>query len=334
MRTPRSISPSAFAKFEKDPEAYYLAYLAEPKPQREKQSDPASVGSAFDAFVKSRLMNNIFGDNCFAQLFETQVEPHVRDFAFKAGKHTMDSYVSCGAYADLLDMLEDAREEPQFEFDADTEIDGIPLFGKPDCRFVHRGGAHVILDWKVNGYCSKASVSPNKGFALVRDGLGWEKPSRNNGKSHALYEPQEFMGLTVSKFYMEQVSIDWADQLTMYGWMMGEPIGSEEVVVCIDQIVAKAAGPLGLEDGPPKLRIANHCNRVSAAHQHTLVARLKSMWEAAHTGHVFTNLDRETNDEQCRKLDGRARWMVPDDSRDGDFFARCASGGSSFYKAR
>ncbi len=334
MRKPRHISPSALAKFEKDPEDYYLSYISEVRSPREPQSAPASVGSAFDAFVKSQLMSDLFEKPCFEELFESQVEEHNWDFAFKAGQHVYECYKACGAYADLLSMLENAKEEPQFEFDADTEIDGIPIMGKPDCRFVHRDGAHVILDWKVNGYCSKSAVSPRKGFALARDGRFWPKPSLSNGKSHLLYEPIMFLGLQVNKFYMEQVSIDWADQLTMYGWMMGEEVGNENVVVCIDQIVAKPAGKKGLADGKPLLRIANHRSRVSAAYQHSLVARLKLMWDAAQEGHVFSELDKEENDARCASLSSRARWTLPDGTPEGDFFARCSGERASFYKAR
>lgn len=337
MRTIKHISPSSLSKFETDTDTFYLNAMAEPKPPRSPQQGPASVGSAFDAYVKSELINRLTGIDTFESLFETQVEKQHQDFAREAGKWVMDSYVHSGAFGELWEMLEGCKGEPQFEFDAGTEIDGIPIFGKPDCRFVHRGGAHVILDWKVNGYMTNTAVSPKKGFAIVRDGLGWPKPSRNDGKSHTLYKPKEFLGLQVNEFFMEQISIDWADQIAMYGWMMGEPIGSEELVVCIDQVVGKAAkdgDKKGLAAGKPQLRFASHRNRISAAHQHGLVSRLKIMWKAAQSGHVFLNLDRKANDAQCEKLDQQATSMVPDGSTHGDFFARCSAGGGSFYKGR
>jgi len=324
MRKSRRLSPSALAKFEKDRENYYLSYCAENRPKREPQSRPASVGSSFDAYVKSALMSDVLGiKDQDTILFESQVEEHNRDFAYEAGAVVMDSYVQSGAYKDLLDMLEGALEEPQFEFDADTSVNGIPIAGKPDCRFIHRGGAHIILDWKVNGYCGKNATSPSKGFALCRDGRGWDKPSRSNGTSHKLFEPVEFMGLTVNKFFMEQVSIDWADQLAMYGWMMGEEVGSEEVVVCIDQIVAKPG------DKFPLLRVANHRNRVSAAHQHGLLSRLTAMWNAIQNGQIF----EEDNEAKCAELDTRALSMISDGTEQGDFFAKCARN-TSFYRGR
>lgn len=333
MRKPRSISPSALAKYEKQRENYFLTYCSETRLEREPQAQPASVGSAFDAYVKSQLMSDLFGEPCFGELFEKQVEPHNRDFALKAGRHVMENYIACGAYVDLLGMLESAVEEPQFEFDADTTVNGVPIAGKPDCRFVHRGGAHVILDWKVNGYCGKSSTSPSKGFAICRDGLGWDKPTRSHGKSHSLYEPEEFLGLIVNKFSMEDISIDWADQLSMYGWMMGEPVGSDQMVVCIEQVVAKSAGKNGLEDGPPLLRFASHRSRVSPEYQQKLAVRIEKMWESLVNEHIFTDLDLESSMEKCNELEQRALSMLSDGTSEGDFFAKCARA-PSVYRGR
>jgi len=333
MRKPSRISPSALQKFEKDRESYYLTYCAEFRTPRDPQSKPASVGSSFDAYVKAALMSDVLGiDNQFEMLFETQVESHNRDFAREAGLHVMNEYVASCAYAILRDELMDAREEPQFEFDANIVIGGVPTAGKPDCRFVHRDGAHVILDWKVNGYCGrKGAVSPSKGYKICRDGTGWpKKGSRSNGKSHELYEETEFMGLKLNKFFMEQVSIDWADQCTMYGWMMGEPVGGNETVICIEQVVAK---PQDLGKKPPLLRFATHLCRVSEEHQIELMARLTRMWEAIQSEYIFTELDKAESLEKGEDLNRRARSMVSDGTEEGDFFAKCARP-QSFYKGR
>ena len=138
----------------------------------------------------------------------------------------------------------------------------------------------------------------------------------------------------MNDLYMESVSIDWADQLAMYGWMMGEEIGNEDVIVCIDQIVAKAAGKQGLKSGDPLLRIANHRTRVSKQHQIALVERITLMWNAIHENHVFLNMTKEASQERCKKLSAKSMWMVSDGSRDGDFLARCAREKNSFYKGR
>jgi len=331
MRTLKRISPSSLAKFEKDRESFYLFYCSEAKPERDAQPKPASVGSSFDAFVKAKVQHDLMGDpykETLDNYFESQVEPQHRDFAWGAGKYIFEEYVASGVYGKLMDLLKDS-ESAQFEFDANTEVGGIKIAGKPDCRFIHRQGAHVVLDWKVNGFCGKSGTSPSKGYSICVDGTTWDKPSRSNGKSHHLYEPEEFMGLEVNKFFMEQISIDWADQLAMYGWMMGEPVGSQEMVLCIDQIVCKPRK--GFEY--PSLRFASFRTRVSVEHQKELFNRLQRMWEAVHSQHIFPDLTAEENEELCKELERRARAMKSDGTPEGDFFARCAKP-KSFYRGR
>jgi hypothetical protein len=300
MRLPNYISPSSLSKFEKDVDEFYIKYMAEPRPEREPQSEPASVGSAFDAVVKGNLHAALFGNNNFEELFESQVEKHNRDFAMKAGLHVYRNYVACGAYDELLGMMDKAQEAPQFEFEANIEINGIPLMGKPDARFVNKHGIHIILDWKVNGYCGKYNTSPTKGYKLCRDGLSWPRPSRSHEKSHKLYKDYIHHELKINEYYLEDFSIDWADQLSIYGWMMGETPGDEEVVVAIDQVVAKSNGD------EPLLRIAQHRSRVSSGYQNKLVTRLSDMWDSVQSGHLFRDVTEEESREMCSRLDSVA----------------------------
>jgi hypothetical protein len=126
----------------------------------------------------------------FPAIFESQVEPHNRDFALKAGKHVFKAYKLCGAYDDLLKQLQQSVEPPRFEFKVDGLIEGVPFTGKPNCRFVldlGQGRIPCIYDWKVRGYCSKHGASPSKGYAVCLDGfIG--KASRSQGKEHAMYK--------------------------------------------------------------------------------------------------------------------------------------------------
>jgi hypothetical protein len=326
MRKSNRISPSALQKFEKDIESYFVTYCADTRTERDPQSKPASVGSSFDAYVKAALIEDLFDRKELNELFESQVEPQNRDFALAAGRHVMDDYVFSGAYQVLRDLLENAREEPQFEFNAQTTIDGLPIGGKPDCRFVHREGAHVILDWKVNGYCGiKGAVSPKPGYMICRDGAGWgPKGSRSNGTSHKLFELQKFLGLDVSQFFMEQVNETWASQIIMYAWMMGETVGEEKVVLRIEQVAAKPQGKGAVAGDRPLLRFATHSARASAKYQFDLLDRLKKMWFAIQNDYIFTELSKEENDIKCQLMNDRARSMLSDGTEDGDFFAKCA----------
>lgn len=322
MRTPTYISPSAFMLWEKDPNEYALRHLVDNRPPRTPQELPASVGSSFDAWVKSNLHAKLFGPGAnpqfeFSAIFETQVEPHNRDRARLMGLRCFDSYVHSGAYDDLLVMMENAKEDPQFEFSATGEINGVPMVGKPDCRFVTEHGLHIILDWKVKGYCSKYGASPAKGYRIVRDGLDWPKPSRNNGKAHKLYKPIDFKGMEISETPMETCDKDWAVQLSIYGWLLGEKIGDEHVVICIDELPCKSRQDKGLE---PLIRVANHRARVSPEFQVDLSNRISDLWNRITTGHIFTDVDKETSEKRFAALQRGAIALASDGSFEEDLF--------------
>ncbi len=334
MRIPRTLSPSAFMLWEKDPVEYALRYLVDNKPPRTPQPLPASVGSAFDAWVKSNLYSALFGPAnnpkfAFTALFEQQVEEHNRDGARQMGLHCFDNYVETGSYDELLVLMKDAKEDPQFEFDANNIIDGVPLFGKPDCRFINVDDVHIILDWKVRGYCSKHGASPMKGYALCRDGFDWAerniakrqsvgKPSRNHNKEHAKYLSMSFNGLTINQGFLETCNEEWATQLSIYGWLMGEKVGDENVVVCIDELVGKFMG----ECERPLIRVANHKARVSSKFQIELFDRIRKLWDAISNGHIFQDMSRVDSDAAFEMLEKRATGMASNGSEEEDWFSQ------------
>ena len=232
-RKPKYLSYSSLSLFEKDREEFFLKHLAGNRPDRIPQEHPASVGSSFDARVKAAL-SEVLGipGNTFEDLFEAQVEPQNRDWALPAGKYVFEQYQMCGAYDDLVDNPEDGATEVHFEFKVDREVGGIPFSGKPDCRFVIRPSdrvVQVVLDWKVKGFCSKNTTSPSKGYRLVRDCGGWPKPSRNNGEAHNLYLAYDHFGFEVSAGFMETCNDEYADQISVYGWLLGQEPGDENV---------------------------------------------------------------------------------------------------------
>lgn len=294
MRKPKYLSPSSLSLWETNYEEYYFKHLAEARPPKTPQKDYMAVGSGFDAFVKSALHNALFGGDgegeCgnFEALFESQVEEQNRDFCLEAGSYIFDCYKISGAYDDLLHDLEKSTTKPQFEFRVDKTVEGVPLMGKPDCCYTHESGARVILDWKVNGFCSKYGSSPYKYYSMVRD--GWNKgskPSRNCNQPHKDYKSMTYQGVEIGQHYLEDTCKDWSDQVAIYGWMLDARIGDENII-CIDQIICKQR-----EEDFPLLRIANHRSRVSAAWQNQLVQRLVSCWETIQSGHIFTDMTRE-----------------------------------------
>lgn len=297
MRIPKYISPSALSCFENNRQEYYLRYCADHRPPRMPQTQPMSVGAAFDAYVKAHIAKQLFGevrdDLAFETMFELQVEPHHRDWARVHGEWAFRSYVDSGALSDLMGELAIAIEEPRFEFKVEGDVQGVTILGKPDL-FFKTPHAHMIKDWKVNGYCSRSGQSPKPGYVRVRDGWHHEyhKPSRVRNTMHKNCQPMEVDGIeiNVGKFF-ERVDTKWADQLTMYGWVLGEPIGAP-LVIGIEQLACKP-GP-----GKPLVRVASHRGYVSQGYQEELFRRCQRLWKAIHSGHIF---DEETYQESMLK---------------------------------
>lgn len=330
MRLPKYISPSSLKTFEKDRAEFYLKYLADNKPPRMSQTRPMCVGSAFDAYVKSYLHNAIFGnygvDDAYAKekIFEAQVEEQNRDWARVAGQHVFDSYSKAGCLADIMFELSQCVGKPRFEFSIEdfvkSKIGNIPLLGKPDIFFTNKQGCRVILDWKVNGYCGNASTSPATGYIKVRD--TWNglhaKASRNNGNCHKDCIIKDHRGVKINGvIYMENVNGEWADQLAIYAWLLGEPIGSEDVVIGIDQIVG--CGQSCIPDTNPDLRVANHRSRISRTYQLTLLGRLAYAWECIISGHYFKDLSLEDSKARCANIEAEATALADDSDPMGAF---------------
>lgn len=322
MRTPTYLSYSSMALFENDIEEFYIRYLADNRPAKLPQLPPMAVGSAFDAFVKATLYHALFGSNDpkfeFGAIFESQVEPQNRDFCLRAGKHAWKAYKLSGAYDDLLACLQESVESPRFEFSVTGTFAGAPFLGKPDCLFAldrGEGRFRVILDWKCKGHCSKYAASPSKGYAICRDGYVADKPSRSHGKEHNNYLACNHHGLTINQGYLEDCNCEYADQLTLYGWLMGEKPGDENVVCWIEEIVAKPTGDL------PLLRVATHRARVRAEYQLQLLGRVGACWDAITSGHIFQDMTREESESRCNLLDQMAIGLATNGSFQEDWFS-------------
>ncbi len=334
MRIPKYLSYSSLSLWERDKDEFYVKYLSDHAAPRLPQEKPAAVGSAFDAYVKADLHAALFGADSnpqfeFAAIFESQVEAHNRDFALTAGKVVYDAYKVAGAYDDLLLLLQKSVEPPRFEFNVTGTVGGAPFSGKPDCRFVldlGQGRIHCIFDWKVHGYCSKYGASPSKGYMVCLDGFKTAKPSRSQGKEHAMFLAMDFRGLTINSGYLEFCNGEYADQLCLYGWLLGEKVGDENVVCGIEELCAKFMG----EGSPPTLRYARHRGRVKADYQQKLEARVRQCWEAISTGHVFTDLSLEDSKARCEVLDEMAVGLMSNGTALDNWFNEATR--PSFYR--
>lgn len=259
---PKYISPSAVKVYERDKEEFYLRYIAKNRPPRPQQTQPMSIGSSFDAYVKTYLMERLGHKQSFEDLFEAQVEPHNRDWAREHGKYVFDFYKSQGGCTRLLGILENAIEI-NFESKVQGEVNGIPILGIPDLCFITKEGIPFIHDWKVNGYCSKSNTSPNKGYILMNPG----------GKIHKDADIFYEYGIAMSCTYMEELSRDWAIQEAMYLWVLGNKPGTQ-MFASIDQIVNKG-GPNG------DLRLAHFISEIGTKFQRELIGLIGEIWEYA-----------------------------------------------------
>lgn len=320
MKTPEKetkipyLSPSAFKIFEKDREDYYLKYLAPTRAPRFPQTEAMSIGSAFDAFAKAYLYEHFVGDGneeyTAENLFLSQVEPHNRTWAREHGEWLFDFYKRTGALDDLVKDLNGCIGHPRFEFKLQGTVRGshgsVVLLGKPDIFFVNREGASVILDFKINGYCSNHPKSPEKGYIKLRD-------DKQSYGQHKECMPMNEKGVMINvRAPLEMVNKDWAMQCAAYSWLLGEDIGSR-TIVGIEQVACKPSG-----GKHPHCKVASHRAVVTPSWQVDLFRRMVEAWQIINSDWFFRHVDPETSHKMCERLDKRAADLHGDPNKDKD----------------
>jgi hypothetical protein len=280
------------------------------------QTPPMSIGSAFDARVKSWLIKRLSlddngGQYGFEALFEKQVEPHNRDWALAASEWCMAQYQSSGALLDLVRELALAVEPPRFEFGVDgkikTSFGEVPITGRPDIYFKMKSKRRVLLDWKVNGFCSNSPTTPAPGYVKCRDswsgGAGY-KPTRNNLMPHPNAFPQLVDGVLLSAVPLENVDGDWATQLITYAWLLGERVGEDDgLIIGIEQLVGVP------REGQtyPHIRVATHRSFCTHDFQMSVLDMYRACWQALQEGHIFTTLPKGESLAKQQELDKTAQ---------------------------
>ena len=267
MERVRYLSPTSLKTYQQNPKKFYIMYLSEQGKSisRPKQNQAMSIGSAFDAFLKSYV-----GNYDAVKLFEDQVEAENRDWAWENGKKVFEFYKECGALDHLLEDIEASIIEPVYEFDVIGKLkvtnDIVPLFGKPDMFLFTSEGRRIITDFKVNGYCSKSGVSPAKGYIRILPG----------GDRHKNCVINDFDGAKINSFYkMEEVNKDWAIQLATYAWMLGEPAPSD-FIAHIEQIACS-------HKSKTPLRVATHKLQIGEEFQNDLKKQYADLWDVVQT---------------------------------------------------
>lgn len=91
---------------------------------------------------------------------------------------------------------------------------------------------------------------------------------------------------------MEVVNREWALQLCVYAWLLGEPVGGG-FVAGIEQLASK----------PPDIRVATFRSKIGRDFQTMLHNKIAEIWNHALSGHIFKELSLEESQAKCATLD-------------------------------
>ena len=260
----KALSPTSLKTFEEGIDKFVARYVL--KLPRDAQTRPMSIGSAFDARIKGFLAERLLGkEDWTTKLLQDQVEECNQEWAFKESVEVFNAYIKAGCHRFLLQEIGDSISL-RFEFEQFKTLqyeDGyeVPLYGKPDAYFQRRDGLHIVLDWKVNGYCSQASPAPGYVRLIDTDGID-SGPHRN-------VFPTPHRGVLCVQ---GEIPLQWRDQLRMYTWMLGE---EGDWIAGVDQLVYRNGIP----------RYAQH--RIHMTDDLDLRARIRFAWEHIERGHYY-----------------------------------------------
>jgi hypothetical protein len=290
LRKPSYLSPSAFVLWKQNREEYIKKYIIEPAPPRFAQTVPMALGSSFDAFCKNELVRCVYGGAAVAlgtdyhleTLFKKQVDEEHQAWAWEAGGKLFLTYKDLGSFDELLAEINMATVKPQFEVPLQAEINGVPLKGYPDC-FYRLPSTLVILDWKCNGYSGTRKMSPCKNY--IRE--------RPNGRSHKNVSVITEHGIELQNEHCFSLTDEkWASQMVIYGWMLGEPIGSQ-FPVQIEQMLME----------PDNTRSVTYRGYVSKEFQTKLITELGEAWDVIKSGHFYPELSLEDSNLKLARME-------------------------------
>lgn len=309
MRKLSYLSPTSLACFFESREDFYLRYLADNRPPRMKQTQPMSVGSAFDAYAKNYLFLKLFGKNDpeyskydLENLLPLQIEAHNLAWARAHGKYVFEQYVQSGAASDCLTQLTNSLLKPRFELEVSGAIefngDSVPFLGKPDVFYVTKQGLSIISDWKVNGYCSKNAISPKPGYIKILP----------NFQCHGSALPITHKGTTINgnkNMQLDHIDVSWARQTVIYAWLCGCPVGSE-FVHAIDQVVCNNRKNPNPGIGHPEIRFAQHRYLSNVSFQEKTFNEALYVWNCSKSQETFfDNMSPEESKSRCLILEKR-----------------------------
>lgn len=258
---PSYLSPSSLNTIEKMPNTIYVTrFMADPLP-REPQGIGASIGSAFDYYIKEDLFKTKFPEKKdLLPLLQKSVETN-KELAWSTAKNIISIYKELAYERDRFADVELRRT---------IVLKGIPITGYLDASY--KCGLpnipQVPFDWKVMGAGSNSGASPKKGFKSLIDGFNIKPPHKN------WYE----------KIKIDEIDEAWAVQACTYGWLLDIPFG-EEFPVYFDAIIVRPKG----------IRIAKYKALVDRRLQEQVYNKYYETWESLHNGVYLSRLASQTN---------------------------------------
>lgn len=287
MRKPEYVSPTQFFLWKQDREEYFKRYLSNRRFEKEEQTIHMGIGGAFDYQIKKKLCEQFGMEFKIKDWCDNE---NIREKAQAEGERILKFYIESGAYTALLSEI---AKQYRYEFSISgiiegktTLIDGamcaasVPLAGRPDAAFLSPGGRQVILDWKVNSWLSARTASPKAGYIDLF-------PVR---KAHRDAMPLMQDGIMMNGCGCSHA--DWMTQISIYGWLIGSPVG-EPIVGAIDQIVGHSGAA----------RMAKHRFLIGTDFQLNLFRDLVAMWEKISQGLIFDDLSANENRSRCEALE-------------------------------
>jgi hypothetical protein len=273
-RLPSFISPSALMQSETQPNTFYISRLMADRDPREPQSLAASVGSAFDYYIKVELMAEKFKHkSSLLPGLKNGIEGNNLE-AHQAGKRALTFY-KMGAYN--IDEIHDV------EIHTNGSVNGVPLYGMLDAStFDEEYDLEVPFDWKVSGYTSKSGISPKQGYYRLWD------DNRPKGAHKNYYKEMPF----------EIIDPKWALQLCTYGWITGIPLGTP-FPAYIDMLCWRKG----------KVRTAKYRGIITEQFQMEIARKYERLWRELNDGSFIDRLDSKSDLEFVWHASTKESWF-------------------------
>lgn len=217
------LSPTSFMLWRKNPIGFWMRYLAPPelKLPRMPQTPQMAVGNVFDIHMKYHLAQTVGRRDLDPSMLEKSID---KKYLGKRGSmDKIDQLVlweglrAYHAYKDspALRLLLEGVTNVEVPAEAVRVTGGVPIWGKPDAELFR--GRRIVQDWKVSGAFANSTPSAESGWSyrFVERMQGGEPKWIDEGPHHRSVEP------------LELLKEEWAIQLAMYAWLLGDAPGSD-----------------------------------------------------------------------------------------------------------